>query len=83
MPRARSGTRACPAPACVRVREGGEVLQTVEVDRACFSCALGGAAGGTLFIVAARWPEAMDPAGPRTGRLLTAPAPAPAAARPS
>ncbi len=70
-----------PGARCVRVREGGDVLQTVEVDRACFSCALGGADGRTLFIVAARWPDAMQP-GTRTGQLLTAPAPAPAAARP-
>jgi sugar lactone lactonase YvrE len=33
-----------PNQRCVRVREGGEVLQTVELDRGCFACALGGAA---------------------------------------
>jgi hypothetical protein len=26
----------------VRVAEGGKVLQTVELDRGCFACALGG-----------------------------------------
>jgi hypothetical protein len=26
---------------CVRVREGGEVLKTVDVDRGCFACVLG------------------------------------------
>ncbi|MCW2889828.1 MAG: gluconolaconase, partial [Streptosporangiaceae bacterium] len=52
---------------CVRVREGGEVLQTVNVDRGCFACMLGGQDGKTLFIVAAEWrmPD-MVPSG--TGR---------------
>ena len=41
---------------CVRVREGGEVLAGVELDRGCFACMLGGADGRTLFVVAAAWP---------------------------
>src|SRR3954447_14020888 len=32
-----------PNKRCVRVREGGEVLQTIELDRGCFACMLGGA----------------------------------------
>ena len=57
---------------CVRVQEGGEVLQTVTVDRGCFSCALGGPHGRTLFIVAAEWqgPEQMFHGAP-TGQVLT------------
>ena len=31
---------------CRRVREGGHVLQTVELDRGCFACMLGGKDGG-------------------------------------
>jgi sugar lactone lactonase YvrE len=31
-----------PHKRCVRVREDGEVLQTIELDRGCFACALGG-----------------------------------------
>src|SRR6266513_6089774 len=31
-----------PNKRCVRVREGGEVLQTVNADRGCFACMLGG-----------------------------------------
>src|SRR5215210_5981912 len=42
-----------PNERCVRVREGGEVLQTVELDRGCFACMLGGEDGRTLFMVAA------------------------------
>ncbi|GIH15397.1 SMP-30/gluconolactonase/LRE family protein [Rugosimonospora africana] len=44
-----------PHRRCVRVAEGGAVLRTVELDRGGFACALGGPAGTTLFIVAARW----------------------------
>ncbi len=69
-----------PNQRCVRVREGGEVLQTVELDRGCFACARGGADGRTLFMVAAEWPGAMGTdGGAGTGRVLTVDAPAPGA----
>ncbi len=75
-----------PGQHCVRVREGGEVLDTVAVDRGCFACMLGGEDGRTLFIAAAQWRgmEAATSEGPgATGRLLAAPAqPAPHAGRP-
>lgn len=61
----------------VRVREGGEVLQTVELDRGCFACALGGPAGRTLFLVATEWRGPTETgAAERTGQVLTVPAPA-------
>ena len=44
-----------PGQRCVRVAEGGEVLQTIEADRGCFACMLGGDDGRTLFIVANRY----------------------------
>jgi sugar lactone lactonase YvrE len=68
---------------CVRVREGGEVLDTVTCDRGCFACMLGGADGSTLFIVAQEWggPESMRQ-GARTGQVLVTPAPARRAGRP-
>jgi len=44
-----------PNRRCVRVAEGGTVLQTVELDRGGFACALGGSGRTTLFIVAAEW----------------------------
>jgi sugar lactone lactonase YvrE len=67
-----------PNERCVRVREGGEVLQTIELDRGCFACALGGVDRRTLFMMATEWngPAAMF-AEPRTGQVLTAEAPAP------
>lgn len=69
---------------CVRVREGGEVLQTVELDRGCFACMLGGADGKTLFMVATDWKGAGENManGSRTGQILTARAPAPHAGWP-
>jgi len=44
-----------PNRRCVRVAEGGTVLQTVDLDRGGFACALGGPGRTTLFIVAAEW----------------------------
>ncbi len=66
-----------PNQQCVRVREGGEVLQTIHLDRGCFSCALGGTTGTTLFMVATQWrgTEGMTDKS-RTGQLLAAQAPA-------
>ena len=44
-PRAQSGTPTCPNGRCVRVREGGEVLDRCALDRGGFACMLGGPAG--------------------------------------
>ncbi|HEU4321858.1 MAG TPA: SMP-30/gluconolactonase/LRE family protein [Roseiflexaceae bacterium] len=44
-----------PNKRCVRVREGGAVLETIDVGLGCFACMLGGEAGTTLLIVAAAW----------------------------
>jgi sugar lactone lactonase YvrE len=68
-----------PNKQCVRVREGGEVLQTIEVGRGCFACMLGGPDRKTLFILATEWrgmEKIAEVAGARTGMLLTAAAPA-------
>jgi sugar lactone lactonase YvrE len=71
-----------PARRCVRVREGGAVLQTIELDRGCFACALGGADRRTLFLMAAEFPVAASGAGARTGQVLAVAAPAPGAGWP-
>jgi sugar lactone lactonase YvrE len=61
-----------PNKRCTRVREGGEVLQTINIDRGCFSCALGGADRKTLCMVATEWRgPAQMMEGPRTGQILT------------
>jgi sugar lactone lactonase YvrE len=76
----------------VRVAEGGEVLQRVELseDRAPFALMLGGADRRTLFIMTAEWHKADGvtsnlqrlATGPRTGQILTLPVPVPGAGRP-
>lgn len=72
-----------PHQRAVRVREGGEVLQTIELDRGCFACALGGADRRTLFLVATEWKGTTEmAAGARTGQVLTVQAPAPGAGWP-
>jgi sugar lactone lactonase YvrE len=76
--------------ACVRVAEGGEVLDTIPLDRAGFACTLGGDDGRTLFMLAADWrmQEGFEDniqrllTGPETGVVLTARAPAPHAGHP-
>jgi sugar lactone lactonase YvrE len=68
--------------ACVRVREGGEVLDRIDLDRACFASALGGPDGHTLYLMVAEFPG-IDRLGElftsRTGQVLTARVPVPAA----
>ena len=70
---------------CVRVREGGEVLATVQLDRGAFACMLGGPDGRTLFMLAADWrgfEHADEAIADRTGRVLVTDAPAPRAGWP-
>lgn len=65
---------------CVRVAEGGEVLEVRELDRGAFACMLGGADGRTLYTVGARWPGAAglgDPDWDWAGQVVSSPAPAP------
>lgn len=70
-----------PHQHCVRVREGGEVLREITLDRGGFACMLGGTKRETLFMMAAKWPDAMS-GGTRTGQVLTTDAPAPGAGWP-
>ena len=59
----------------VRIREGGEVLDRIEIDRPCYACMLGGEDGRTLFMVVAQWfgPDRMNELiEARTGQILTA-----------
>jgi sugar lactone lactonase YvrE len=65
-----------PHQRCVRVREGGEVLQTVELDRGGFSCTL---SDTTLFVAANEWHGPENAAKDRRGQVVAVPAPAPRA----
>lgn len=62
-----------PNRRCVRVAEGGTVLQTVDLDRGAFSCTLGGPDRTTLFITAAEWRGMTDPdmVTPGSGQVLS------------
>jgi sugar lactone lactonase YvrE len=60
-----------PNKRCSLVREGGEVLQVIDLDRGCFSCTLGGNDQKTLFMIATEWhgPAKMFK-GPASGQVL-------------
>jgi sugar lactone lactonase YvrE len=82
----RRGDPAAPRGECVRIREGGEVLSRIEVDPLCFACMLGGADGRTLFLMVSAPPDFSHwglTDAPRTGMVLTVPAPAPGAGWPA
>jgi sugar lactone lactonase YvrE len=61
-----------PGQQCVRVSQGGTVLQTVELDLGGFACVLGGPARTTLFITAAQWRGMTESqmVAPGSGRIL-------------
>jgi sugar lactone lactonase YvrE len=70
---------------CIRVREGGEVVDRIELDRNSFSCTLGGPDRRTLFMLAAEWrgiDHVNEALASRTGQVLVADAPAPGAGWP-
>jgi sugar lactone lactonase YvrE len=68
---------------CVRIREGGEELEHIDIDRFCFACMLGGADGRTLFINAADWTgKVAGPDDEPSGRVYTARVAVPHAGRP-
>jgi sugar lactone lactonase YvrE len=67
-----------PLQHCVRVAEGGEVLETVSVDRGAFACMLGGDDGRTLYVVANNF----GPEGASDGIVLTHRVDVPRAGRP-
>jgi sugar lactone lactonase YvrE len=74
-----------PNRRCVRVREGGEVLQTIDLDQGAYACMLGGADRPTLFITAADWPgmSAVSTTAAWNGRLIAVPVPTPGAGWPA
>ena len=61
-----------PNRRCVRVAEGGAVLQAVDLDRGGFACVLSGPGRRTLFIVAAEWRGMTEPelVAPGSGQVL-------------
>jgi len=55
---------------CVRIAEGGEVLEVVETGQLCFACMLGGDDGKTLFMLTADSADAHAAAAKPTGRIM-------------
>ena len=70
------------APECVRVAEGGAVLEVIDTDMPCYACMLGGKDGRTLFMLTAPSSLAREAAEAAKGKLLTATVDAPRAGRP-
>jgi sugar lactone lactonase YvrE len=67
---------------CVRVAEGGAVLDEVTLDRGCFACVLGGPERRTLFITAAAWRGWEEGVEPGSGILAATEVEVPGAGRP-
>jgi sugar lactone lactonase YvrE len=57
------------APECVRVAEGGAVLDRVETRHPCYACALGGEDGRTLFVLTAENFDHQRASVARTGQI--------------
>ncbi len=76
---------------CLRVADGGEMLDRIPLEHSGFACALGGDDGRTLFMLTADWhmdEDFMDnlqrlTTGPRTGRVLATTVSVPAAGYPN
>lgn len=60
-----------PNRACTRVEPSGRILETIEVDRGAFACALGGPEGRTLCVVTAEWRTMTELVTASSGQVLT------------
>ena len=58
------------APQCVRIAEGGEVLEIIDTGAPCFACMLGGDDGKTLFMLTAAGADSAEAANVRLGKVL-------------
>jgi sugar lactone lactonase YvrE len=64
---------------CARIREGGQILERIELGRSCFAAMLGGPDRRTLFMLTAEWrstEQVEDVIKARTGQILVVDAPA-------
>jgi sugar lactone lactonase YvrE len=71
------------APECVRIAEGGKVLDIVETEHPCYACMLGGEDGRTLFMLTAPPLNAGPSDGTPQGKLRIASVDVPHAGLPS
>ena len=70
------------APECVRVAEGGEVLEVIDTGMPCYACMLGGDDGRTLFMLVAPSSIAHVAAEAPKGQVVIATVDSPRAGRP-
>lgn len=70
------------SPQCIRVAEGGKVLDVIDTEHRCYACMLGGATGTTLFMLTAEASHPDEAGTSRTGRILVTEVAAPHAGRP-
>ncbi len=66
----------------VRVAEGGEVLASIDADRGCFACMLGGPGRRTLYVLTASTSQADKAAAERTGQVVAVDVDVPGAGTP-
>jgi sugar lactone lactonase YvrE len=69
-------------PQCVRIAEGGKVLETIDTDLNCFACMLGGDDGKTLFMLIAPTSMAAEVEKAPKGKIIVAKADSGHAGRP-
>jgi sugar lactone lactonase YvrE len=63
---------ACPlSRRCLRVAEGGEVLEEIATEQSAFACMLGGADRRTLYICTSEMASSSDTVSKRPGRIRT------------
>lgn len=70
------------APECVRVKQGGEILEIIDTGSPCYACMLGGADGRTLFMLTAPPLTAEGAVSAPQGRIVVATVDAPRAGLP-
>ena len=70
------------APECVRIAEGGKVLETIDTGQPCYACMLGGDDGRTLFMLTAATSDHEAAAAQATGKILVAQVDSPRAGQP-
>jgi sugar lactone lactonase YvrE len=63
---------ACPlSRRCLRVREGGEILEEIATEQSAFACMLGGDDRRTLYICTSEMSTASDTVSERPGKIRT------------
>lgn len=70
------------APECLRVAEGGQVLEVLETDRNAFACMLGGPEGRHLFVLTSRHSHPEQCLASRDSQVLVTTVAVPHAGRP-